>query len=327
MKKLLFTAFATFAILSCSSDDKMPYATCSTPTCNSNVEKRIYCYIKDGSPSCSSMSSKDCKSYGGDDYGSDSTCDNYLRKMAYCLSNDGDYDCEYLTIATCNGSGGYYYGSDPTCGGYRQSSSSTQSSSSVSPNGDCDANDYKPFITIGRQTWMGKNLNCFSANSKCYNNNQANCNTYGRLYSWAGAMGINKKYNDTTYTRCTSKCKGICPDGWHIPSSDELETLIDMIDGSQLKAKSGWNSDDYYIGNGTDDYGFAALPGGYGHSDGDANFTYDEVGDTGYWWTATQESDDSDGYANYWYISYDSDYADEDDTEKYNMYSVRCLKD
>jgi len=321
MRKLLFATFAifaVFAILGCSSDDKMPCATCenSSPT---------YCLYSDGgSIYCNPKNSNDCKNNNGVYYDSDPTCDNYLRKQTYCLSNDGDYDCEYVTIAICEKYGGYYYGNDLTCGGNLPSSSSTtpSSSSSVSSSSVCDANDYKPFVTIGSQVWMGKNLNCYSAYSKCYNNDIANCNKYGRLYTWAGAMSISKKYNDTTYGKGDFKRKGLCPDGWHIPSIEEVETLMDMIDGVQLKSKTGWNSDDYYNSNGTDDYNFTAMPSGYGYNDGDA-YTYDEIGYTGYWWTATEEGDDS---AYNWYMSYNSDYADEDYTEKDNLYSVRCLK-
>jgi len=324
MKKLLFTAFATFAILSCSSDDKMPCATCDI---NGESSSRIYCLYSDGgSLHCSSMNSKSCKNYNGVDYGNSSDCDNYSKKKAYCLSNDGDDDCEYITIATCDKSGGYYYGNDPTCGGHQQSSSSA-SSSSVSSLGDCDANNYKPFVTIGSQVWMGKNLNCLSINnssSKCYDDNQANCNKYGRLYTWSAAMGIVNKYNSVLWDKGDVRIKGICPSGWHIPSSKEWETLMDFVDAVDLKAKNGWNTD-HDFSNGTDMFDFSALPGGYGYySEYDNVYTYDDIGDIGYWWTATQEGDDS---AHFWDISYDSDWADEDYTEKYNMYSVRCVRD
>ena len=50
--------------------------------------------------------------------------------------------------------------------------------------------------------------------------------------------------------------------------------------GTKLKATSSWNSN----GNGTDDYGFSALPGGVGNSDG----SFSSVGDEGYWWSARE---------------------------------------
>jgi len=317
MKKLLITAFATFAILSCSSDDKMPCATCDS---NGESSSRNYClYASSGSIACSPMSSKDCKSYGGKDYGNDYNCDNYFRKQAYCFSND---DCEYIMIATCDISGGYYYGDDPTCGGGQQSSSSTTRSSSSSSTDVCDANSYGS-RKIGDQLWMTKNLNCYVAGSKCYGNNEANCTKYGRLYTWAAAMGLPSKNNSEYWGKGDDvKRKGVCPEGWHIPNNDEWETLMDFVgwDMAQLMAKSGWNKDeDGYGGGGTDESKFSAMPGGYGNDEGG----YEEAGYTGYWWTAT-ESDDE--YATSWYISYDEDY-DWQDSEKNYLLSVRCLKD
>jgi hypothetical protein len=61
------------------------------------------------------------------------------------------------------------------------------------------------------------------------------------------------------------------PQGWHLPSNDEWQTLVDFaggedIAGKKLKAKSGWNDDEGESGNGTDEYGFppcraaAAIP-------------------------------------------------------------------
>jgi len=62
--------------------------------------------------------------------------------------------------------------------------------------------------------------------------------------------------------------------------------------GKKLKSTSGWNWISYYniSGNGTDDFGFSALPGGYRRPDG----TFGNAGDSGLWWTATEYSD---GYA------------------------------
>jgi len=86
-------------------------------------------------------------------------------------------------------------------------------------------------------------------------------------------------------------------------------------DATKLKAKSGWNDN----GNGTDYYGFSALPGGYGSSDGD----FGGVGDFGDWWSASEYNSSS---AYYRYIE-DED-ADWDDSSKSRfLFSVRCVKD
>jgi uncharacterized protein (TIGR02145 family) len=63
-------------------------------------------------------------------------------------------------------------------------------------------------IKIGGQTWMAQNFNLATPNgSWCYENNQSNCKTYGRLYNWETA-------------------RKSAPLGWHLPTKGEQETLI-----------------------------------------------------------------------------------------------------
>jgi uncharacterized protein (TIGR02145 family) len=143
-----------------------------------------------------------------------------------------------------------------------------------------DPRDGKVYKTakIGTQTWLAENLNYEAEGSVCYKNNPDNCAKYGRLYDWGTAMKI-----------------WICPKGWHLPTDKEWDKLFLFVDGDKgtespydsetagkhLKAVSGWNKD----GNGTDKYGFSALPGGFGDSVG--SFGY--VGSGGYWWSASDE--------------------------------------
>jgi uncharacterized protein (TIGR02145 family) len=177
-------------------------------------------------------------------------------------------------------------------------------------------------VVIGEQTWMAENLNYNATGSKCYSNNETNCNTYGRLYDWATAMVLPSSCNSTSCGYIVgAKHRGICPDGWHIPSYDEWTVLTDHVDGSsttgkKLKATSGWNSS----GNGTDAYDFAALPGGYGNSGG--NFGH--VGDYGHWWSATEYGDN---YAYNWDMYYNNEGVSWYNNEKYLLFSVRCVMD
>jgi uncharacterized protein (TIGR02145 family) len=87
-----------------------------------------------------------------------------------------------------------------------------------------------------------------------------------------------------------------------------------------LKSTSGWNDYDGASGNGTDDFGFSALPGGYRDSDG--SFYY--VGRYGYWWTAT-ESGASLAYTRN--MNYNNDYVDYGYDFKEDGWSVRCVGD
>ena len=152
--------------------------------------------------------------------------------------------------------------------------------------------------------------------SKCYDNLDSNCDTYGRLYDWATAMN-----NSASSNAVPSKVQGVCPAGWHLPSDAEWDLLMDTVGGSstagtKLKATSGWNSN----GNGSDEYGFSALPGGYSYSSG----SFSGVGIYGRWWSATE------GSASYAYrrdMGYSSAGVGRYDTDESRLYSVRCVQD
>ena len=175
---------------------------------------------------------------------------------------------------------------------------------------------------IGDQVWMAENLNYNVAGSKCYNNDPANCSKYGRLYNWTTAMALpdSCKSNKCDFI-ASAKRNSICPSGWHIPNEDEWDELIDFLGGSnsagnKLKTTSGWDRD----GNGKDTYGFSALPGGFGESNGD----FDEIGGYGYWWSANEISEYG---AYYLHMDYDGDGTYWSNNYKSNLFSIRCLQD
>jgi len=180
-------------------------------------------------------------------------------------------------------------------------------------------------VKIGEQVWMKENLNCNVSGSKCYNDNESNCATYGRLYNWVTAMNLPSNCNSSSCSgQVQPKHQGICPSGWHIPSDAEWTTLTDFVSGSstagtKLKSSDLWNS---YSGipKGTDDYGFAALPGGYGYSGG----LFNGVGNLGYWWSATE--DDAD-YAYYRSMNYYNEDVSRGNYDESSLFSVRCLQD
>ena len=92
----------------------------------------------------------------------------------------------------------------------------------------------------------------------CYNNLESNCETYGGLYQWNEAM---------QYVT-NEGAKGICPDGWHIPSisnnSSEYQILANFVnnDGNSLKAIGQGTGE----GTGTNISGFSALMSGVRNS-------------------------------------------------------------
>jgi uncharacterized protein (TIGR02145 family) len=185
------------------------------------------------------------------------------------------------------------------------------------------------WVKIGEQTWMAENLN-YNVNyngsdSKCYSDNTANCTKYGRLYTWATAMALHSICNSflsTNDNNCATETphQGICPSGWHLPSDDEWTQLVNYVGdsltaGTKLKAASGWSNG----GNGTDDYGFSALPGGNGHSSGN-----DHIDKGGYWWSST-EYGAGNAYNRGMYYDYVYVYRDYFGKGRFN--SVRCVKD
>jgi len=184
-------------------------------------------------------------------------------------------------------------------------------------------------VVIGVQTWLNRNLNYAAPGSKCGNGtylidaNTTTCDTYGRLYNWATAMGLPDSCNSSfCASQIGTKHRGICPDGWHIPTYQEWETLRNFagssISAKQLKAKSGWDNN----GNGSDAYGFSALPGG-SYSRG----SFSNVGKYGTWWTAREVMG---AQANAVGMSYEREEVDLGSSGqgsfKSDFYSVRCVK-
>jgi uncharacterized protein (TIGR02145 family) len=192
-----------------------------------------------------------------------------------------------------------------------------------------DKRDGKTYrkITIGTQTWMAENLNYAADGSKCYGNDSLNCEEYGRLYNWTTAMGIDTSYNNATWSSNDLKHQGACPAGWHLPSSPEWTTLTGYVGGAstagtKLKSTTGWNYGRRggKTFEGTDEYGFAALPGGYGKSDG--NFYH--AGDNSYWWSTTGGGSQ---FAMSRHLSYIYESITMDSDRKTFLYSVRCVQD
>jgi uncharacterized protein (TIGR02145 family) len=147
-------------------------------------------------------------------------------------------------------------------------SPAAKESTTINPGGtgtvtDQDGNVY-PIVQIGNQWWMAASLNATTdpeGNSilgYCYDNNEENCQVYGRLYTWTAAMNGSKEEG----------ARGICPVGWHLPSDAEWTILFDFLGGvevagGKLKAigTTLWQAPNEAA---TDEVGFTGLPaGGY----------------------------------------------------------------
>jgi uncharacterized protein (TIGR02145 family) len=157
---------------------------------------------------------------------------------------------------------------------------------------------------------MAENLNVKTGTSWCYDNQESNCQKYGRLYAWSTAA------------------KMACPAGWHLPTQDDWGSLAKAAGGTgsygaggaaaaKLKSKTDWND-----GGGTDQFGFSALPGGLRFPDG----TFSSVGvhGSGYWWAVTQTAD---GRAYARGMSSDGNgFIEFEESGKDKGFSVRCVE-
>jgi uncharacterized protein (TIGR02145 family) len=180
-------------------------------------------------------------------------------------------------------------------------------------------------IQIGGQCWMAQNLNFESVESRCYSDNLANCNIYGRLYDWETMMNGSSSSNSVP-----SGVQGICPSGWHIPSDGEWCIATQYIDstvdcnsyyyftgtdvGTKMKSKTGWNSN----GNGSNESMFTALPGGFEFEG------FEQLGYFTFFWSSTGF------YANdamSWGLSDSETGISIIDFYKWNKLSVRCIND
>ncbi|MCL2284299.1 MAG: hypothetical protein FWC26_13365 [Fibromonadales bacterium] len=299
------------ALYSCNNKPYNP----STQFCSSNA---IYskCNGADYNPSTQFCSSNAIYN----------KCDgaDYNPSTHFCY-NDELYSCGNKaynpSTQFCSGDGIYN-----KCAGTKDYNPATQycSNGAVTIYGsleDDGGNVYKT-VVIGTQTWMAENLNYNATGSKCNANADSNCVKYGRLYNWATAMNIDAFYNSSLYT-ASAKHRGICPDGWHLPSDAEWDALITAVGGistagTKLKATSSWNTGSGIAG--TDNYGFSALPGGGGNSDG----SFYGAGNNGYWWSASEYNA---SYANYRNMYYSSSNVFWYSTDKTDLRSLRCSQD
>jgi len=212
-----------------------------------------------------------------------------------------------------NGGSGTYQTSEPSSGTWSATRTVTQE---VTYSG-------KTYHTvqIGNQIWLKENLdvgtmiqgidtakNNGTIEKYCYNNDTANCTSYGGLYQWDEAM----QYSPT------AGAQGICPPGWHIPTVAEFMILKNTVDsnGNALKAVGQGTG----AGVGTNTSGFSALLAGNRHPDG--NFSI--FGANTFLWSST------------WYNTTDAFNLtmDSDNSLIYLLnnlkvygFSVRCIKD
>lgn len=163
-----------------------------------------------------------------------------------------------------------------------------------------DGNVYKT-ITVQGVTWMAENLRYKPAQGAFYfDKNPNKIQNYGLLYEWKTATEV-------------------CPDGWHLPSGTEFQTLTNYNE-----QKDSW------LNKPSDPSSFGVQLAGMQDYEG----TFSEMDESGYYWTSTEYDKDNSAYFSYMVIldepvvdiSRKEDINDIHGTEKLNKYSVRCVK-
>ena len=180
------------------------------------------------------------------------------------------------------------------------------------------------------EVWMAENLKFKTVNSYCGFNDPSSCDSDGRLYTWAAAMGKSDlecgvgKYCDFGDT----DVRGLCPMGWHIPSASEWKALSkalgELTAGAQLKSTTGWDEYNGTDVNGTDDYSFSAYPD---YSRSDEGRFYGKGEGTSFWSSNEfTHSIDTTQYAHVMALNSDDEILMSMGTKSF-AFRVRCLKD
>ncbi len=213
---------------------------------------------------------------------------------------------------------------------------------------DVEGNTYNT-VWIGNQCWMKENLRTrkyadstpiplgtTTSSTTDYRyypyGDSANVDTYGYLYNWTATM-----HGSGASSSNPSHVQGICPEGWHMPSTNEWSQLTNYLRNNSeftcggssnnvakaLAATTGWNttSTSCAVGNTPDDNnlsGFSALPAGaymgtsgYGTTGANANF-----------WSTTERTATT---SSRWNVNANSSMFSGSYYEKYYAFSVRCV--
>jgi len=194
---------------------------------------------------------------------------------------------------------------------------------------DIDGNVYVTVI-IGTQTWMAENLQTTRLNDgtaipqvtdgqawgflntpgySWYENNEATyqSNGYGALYNWFAASSVN-----------------LCPTGWHVPDTTEMNTLntflgSSFVAGGKLKETGTSHWMDPNTGA-TNEFGFTALPGGQRNYMG----SFFNVSYNAGFWTRTEDLSTN---AYFTTLNYSSAESVRNVDYEQSGYSIRCVKD
>jgi len=147
-----------------------------------------------------------------------------------------------------------------------------------------------------------------------YDNNPTNSEIYCRLYNWFAV----------------DDSRGVCPEGWHVPSDEEYTVLTDYLGGESVAGGKMKSTGTIEAGTGlwyspntgaSNESGYTGLPAGYRDWE---NGTYNFLGYHGYFWSSTETSSSMAWYRD---LAYTNSIALNTSSYKYYGFSIRCLGD
>ena len=169
---------------------------------------------------------------------------------------------------------------------------------------------------------MAENLRYAAPGSFCYENKDNRCSVYGRLYPWYVAMALPENFIENKVDSLIhEEHQGICPDGWHVPESEEWKKLFENAaktgegQAAVLKSRDGWARGGKPANNASE---FNALPAGavlFGE--------LAELGSSTYFWAAEGGGEHG---AVYWNLINATDQISTAEDFDVSAFSLRCVK-
>lgn len=208
-----------------------------------------------------------------------------------------------------------------------KSGSGTGNGSKTGTMRDIDGNTYKT-VTIGNQIWMAENLRVSRYRngdpiSNIQNENEWNYATQGAWCHFGNQSALDPVYGKLYNWYAVNDSRGLAPKGWHIPTVEEVNTLINYLGGNSTAGGSmkETGTDYWYTPNtgATNTSGFSARPGGYREYTFWRYINYNAC-----FWTATIYNA---GAANGFYLAFDYGGVNVGNAQINSGFSVRCVKD
>ncbi len=190
---------------------------------------------------------------------------------------------------------------------------------------DIDGNVYN-IVKVGDQEWLGSNLNVTRyRNGDQIHQGLTTANKQGAYINYSNEPGITDTYGRLYNSYAGRDPRGVCPVGWKVPARDEWEQMITLLGGYDVAgAKLKEQGLEHWLdpnSGASDDYGFKALPGGYGSGVG----VY--LGYYASFWTTTRVYGEDNDETFMYYLYYNNTTIARDSDFGSSGYSIRCIRE